>query len=168
MVWGLPRCVCPRESTAPAQGNQSLSRELRASAWKPSSQHAGEKRGVAGLLLGRTERNVVIEAEFPDSVSDTSVAPSNDNTSFVNSPVSSKAQLFNVIGETGFDAIGQWAAYKFTVNESGFYKMSMRYKQNALEGMFICRTIKFAGGQYSSTPTVPFEEAYDIRFDYDR
>ena len=25
-------------------------------AWKPSSQHAGEKRGVARLLLGRTER----------------------------------------------------------------------------------------------------------------
>ena len=25
-------------------------------AWKPSSQHAGEKRGVAGLFLGRTER----------------------------------------------------------------------------------------------------------------
>ena len=25
-------------------------------AWKPGSQHAGEKRGVAGLLLGRTER----------------------------------------------------------------------------------------------------------------
>ena len=24
--------------------------------WKPGSQHAGEKRGVAGLLLGRTER----------------------------------------------------------------------------------------------------------------
>ena len=24
--------------------------------WKPSSQHAREKRGVAGLLLGRTER----------------------------------------------------------------------------------------------------------------
>ena len=53
-------CVWARESTAPAQGNQSLSRELRASALcpglKPSSQHAGEKRGVAGLLLGRTER----------------------------------------------------------------------------------------------------------------
>ena len=28
---------------------------LCAQAWKPSSQHAGEKRGVAGLLLGRTE-----------------------------------------------------------------------------------------------------------------
>ena len=29
---------------------------LGAQAWKPGSQHAGEKRGVAGLLLGRTER----------------------------------------------------------------------------------------------------------------
>ena len=28
---------------------------LCAQAWKPSSQHAGEKRGVAGLLLGRTD-----------------------------------------------------------------------------------------------------------------
>ena len=26
-VWGLPRCVWARESTAPAQGNQSLSRD---------------------------------------------------------------------------------------------------------------------------------------------
>ena len=53
-------CVWARESTAPAQGNQSLSRELRARALcpglEPGSQHAGEKRGVAGLLLGRTER----------------------------------------------------------------------------------------------------------------
>ena len=28
----------------------------RKAKWKPGSQHAGEKRGVAGLLLGRTER----------------------------------------------------------------------------------------------------------------
>ena len=27
VVWGLPRCVWARESTAPAQGNQSLSRD---------------------------------------------------------------------------------------------------------------------------------------------
>ena len=29
---------------------------LDAQAWKPGSLHAGEKRGVAVLLLGRTER----------------------------------------------------------------------------------------------------------------
>ena len=38
VVWGLPRCVWARESTAPAQGNQSLSRELRASALCPGAQ----------------------------------------------------------------------------------------------------------------------------------
>ena len=31
-------------------------RRARSSGWKPGSQHAGEKRGVVGLLLGRTER----------------------------------------------------------------------------------------------------------------
>ena len=33
---------------------------LCAQAWKPGSQHAGEKRGVAGLLLGRTERKSLL------------------------------------------------------------------------------------------------------------
>ena len=30
VVWGLPRCVWARESTAPAQGNQSLQTEEEA------------------------------------------------------------------------------------------------------------------------------------------
>ena len=33
-----------------------INQTKKAQAWKPGSQHAGEKRGVAGLLLGRTER----------------------------------------------------------------------------------------------------------------
>ena len=35
---------------------ESSGQVLCAQASKPSSQHTGEKRGVAGLLLGRTER----------------------------------------------------------------------------------------------------------------
>ena len=31
-------------------------------AWKPGSQHAGEKRGVAGLLLGAPSRARTLEA----------------------------------------------------------------------------------------------------------
>ncbi|MBO5907755.1 MAG: extracellular solute-binding protein [Clostridia bacterium] len=111
----------------------------------------------------------VIEAEFPDSVSDASVSASNDNTSAITYPIAPNAQLFNVIGETGYDAIGQWATYKFTVNQSGMYNLSMRYKQNALQGMFICRSFKLAGGEYglNGTPTSPFKEAENARFDYD-
>ena len=114
----------------------------------------------------------VIEAEFPDLVSDSSVYATNDNSSAANTPSTPKAQLYNVIGENSYSTVGQWAAYKFKVNESGLYKFSMRYKQSALQGMYVCRTIKLAGGEYGtgdgSTPAVPFAEAYNTQFNYDK
>ncbi len=115
--------------------------------------------------------SVRLEAEFPDFVSDASVVASNSNDNAGNWPISSQAQLFNVIGETSYSAVGQWAAYKFTVNESGMYRLGMRYKQDALQGMFICRSVKISGGDYGlsdGSPTAPFLEAQNIRFDYDK
>ncbi|MBQ8289902.1 MAG: extracellular solute-binding protein [Clostridia bacterium] len=112
-----------------------------------------------------------IQAEFPDFVSDSSVAATNDNTSASTFPSVSNAQLYNVIGENSYNTVGQWAAYKFTVNSTGLYKLGMRYKQDALQGMYICRSIKLAGGQYglsNGTPTAPFEEAYNAQFNYDK
>ena len=127
-----------------------------------------------GLYQDKTEYAdpdsvITIEGEFPDFVSDASVAPSNDNTSAINKPAQSGSQIYNVIGETGYSAIGQWAAYKFRVTDTGFYNFGMRYKQNALQGMYVCRTLKLAGGEYGladGTPTVPFKEAYDTQFNY--
>ena len=116
----------------------------------------------------------VIQAEFPDAVSDSSVYATNDNTSASNYPVSSKAQLYNVIGENSYNTVGQWAAYKFTVNKTGLYNISMRYKQSALQGMYICRAIKLVGGKdykyglADGTPTVPFLEAYNAQFNYSK
>ncbi len=111
---------------------------------------------------------ITIEAEFPDMVSDASVAPSNDNTSPVNTPVVSGTQLYNVIGETGFSSVGQWASYKFSVDKTGFYNFGMRFKQSTLQGMYVCRAIKLEGGDYGSggVATAPFSEANDIKFDY--
>ena len=126
-------------------------------------EHAGATKADGGIIT--------LEAEFPYFVSDSSVSGSNDNTSAITYPITPKAQLFNVIGETGFGTVGQWAAYKFTVNKTGFYNLSMRYKQSALEGMFICRTIKLAGGEYGladGSPEAPFAEAYNARFDYSK
>ncbi len=116
----------------------------------------------------------VLQAEFPDFVSDSSVYPTNDNTSCATYPMTSKAQLYNVIGENSYNTLGQWAAYKFTVDKTGLYKISMRYKQSALEGMYICRTLKLAGGDTykygleDGTPAIPFEEAYDTQFQYSK
>ena len=111
---------------------------------------------------------IEIQAEFPDFVSDSSVSATNDNTSAVNYPVSNSAQLYNVIGENSYRTVGQWAAYKFKVNKTGLYNFGMRFKQDALQGMYICRTIKLSGGHYGETPTVPFAEAYQAEFNYNK
>lgn len=112
-----------------------------------------------------------IEAEFPDFVSDTSVSSANDRTSAATYPSESSSAKFNVIGENSYNSVGQWAAYKFRVKESGLYKLSMRYMQSALEGMYVCRALKLAGGSYGlpdGTPAVPFIEAYDAQFNFSK
>lgn len=113
----------------------------------------------------------VIQAEFPDFVSDSSVYPSNDKTSSATYPTASSALLYNVIGKNSYNSLGQWAAYKFTVDKTGLYKLSMRFLQSQLQGMYICRSLKLAGGIYGlddGTPTVPFAEAYDAQFTYSK
>ena len=125
----------------------------------------------------------VIEAEKPDAVSDNSVFMTSDRSSAINSPASAKAQLFNVIGAESYNTVGQWAAYKFTVREDGLYSIAMRFQQSALQGMFVCRTIRLwsenrdpavgvvygvGDGVTSRIPTVPYEEAYKTRFDFSK
>ncbi len=133
--------------------------------------------------VGKGSPKVTIEAEKPLFVSDTSVYMGNDRTSPINSPTSASAQLFNVIGATSFNTVGQWAAYSFTVENDGFYEISARYSQTELQGMFVCRTIRLwssnrdasEGPVYgvgdtaeSATPLVPFSEAYETRFDFNK
>ena len=115
-----------------------------------------------------SNKNIVLQAEFPDYVSDSSVYPTNNNSSPATYPSISSAQLYNTIGENSYNTIGQWAAYTFTVNESGLYKFGARYLQSALQGMYICRTLKLSGGHYGDTPVVPFREAYDFQFNYNK
>ncbi len=117
----------------------------------------------------------LMEAEKPIAVSDSSVYPSNDRSSAITSPSDAAAQLLNVIGKTGYSTVGQWAAYEFTVSESGYYGLTSRFKQTALEGMFASRALKiwssdrsspYKFGEDDGTPTAPFEEAYRMRFNY--
>ena len=132
-------------------------------------QHKANNNGV--LATPTDGEMIEIRAEFPDRISDSSVAPTNDNTSAITTPVAPDCQLFNVIGENSYSAVGQWAAYNFRVTKSGFYNIAMRYKQNSLEGMYVCRAIKLSGGEYGlgdGTPSVPFAEAYGAEFHYSK
>ncbi len=121
-----------------------------------------------GYTAAGVDGNIVLEAEFPDFVSDSSVYASNDKTSSATYPSVPNAQLYNVIGKNSYNTVGQWAAYKFTVSETGLYKFAARYLQSALQGMYICRALKLSGGAYGETAVVPFLEAYDIQFNYNK
>ncbi len=114
-----------------------------------------------------------IEAELPNAVSDNAISPTNDRSSSINSPNVPDAQLYNVIGANSYSTVGQWANYEFTVTDTGLYDIVFRYRQNSLEGMFVSRVIKIwsSDGMYGlpdGTPTVPFEEANGIRFDFSK
>ncbi len=137
-----------------------------------TKSYADYKNSFAGLPDNTTKDSVIrLEAEYPTAVSDTSVYPASDRSSAINSPSSPSSELMNTIGTKGYSTVGQWASYSFKVSESGWYSMTMRYKQNLLEGLYVSRVIKLSGKGYGlpdGTPTVPFKEAYNTRFNYSK
>lgn len=134
----------------------------------PTYAEVLESYRAAGYQTAGSDSYIKIEAEFPYRVSDTSVSASSDRTSAANSPISSSAQLFNVLGSTSYNTIGQWASYQFTVDKTGLYTISLRCKQDKLAGMYTSRAIRLSGGIYGENLAVPFAEAYNARFDYSK
>lgn len=122
----------------------------------------------AGAQPAGSATTIKLEAEMPYLVSDTSVYAANDRTSAVTSPSSPSAQLMNVLGANSYDTIGQWAAYQFTVPKTGLYTISIRCMQTELAGMYTSRALRLAGGVYGDTLAIPFAEAYNVRFNYDK
>ncbi|MBO7293513.1 MAG: extracellular solute-binding protein [Clostridia bacterium] len=156
----------------PAQFDKEISYEDYLAKYAGAVDHAGtpDQDGNLGEIT-------LIEAEFPSNVSDTSVYPSNDRSSAITSPSLPQSQLMNTIGAESYNTVGQWASYRFTVSKSGWYNMTMRYRQNLLDGLFVSRSIKLwssdredknAYGLDDGTPTAPFREAHLTRFNYSK
>ena len=93
-------------------------------------------------------------------MSDESIYAFGNRSSSATLPQSANSQVVNVLGgATNFKTAGQWVAYSFTPEKSGYYNIMARYNQSALAGMFTSRTIKING-------EVLFAEAHNARFDY--
>ncbi len=121
-----------------------------------------------GYTTAGKDAHIKLEGEKPYRVSDTSVYASNDRTSAVTSPSDPSKQLLNVLGANSYDTVGQWASYRFTPEKTGLYTISVRCKQDELAGMYTSRAIRLSGGDYGSSLAVPFKEAYNARFNYDK
>ncbi len=143
-------------------------------------EYLADIRAKAGLhaadVVDSDNTHIMIPAEFPDLVSDSSVAMTSNKNSCITTPSHPSHDKYNVIGANSYNSVGQWAAYEFTPSVTGLYSVTMRYLQNVLDGMFISRAVKITShgeGTYikygiGDTPTIPFAEAYSTRFNYSK
>lgn len=101
---------------------------------------------------------IKIEAEKISLQSDSTVVPVSDQSDPLCSPPSVMKLKNNVIGSS-WSSHGQWLQWDFTVKESGWYNLSLRYKQNGLKGLNVKRKLYLDG-------EVPFAEVAAVSFPY--
>lgn len=85
------------------------------------------------------------------------IASTSDATVF---PKGVTSKVYNHIGATSWDKGGEEISWKFTVKESGLYKIAPRYYQGYANGLSSTRQIKIDG-------VVPFKEFEEVVFTFD-
>ncbi|MBR7092299.1 MAG: extracellular solute-binding protein [Clostridia bacterium] len=101
-----------------------------------------------------------VEAELPYRKSSFSLYPLSDNASAATSPQSPQVARLNTIGSTKWQTAGEWISWEFDAVESGWYQLSLRYRQNVVSGSTVTRALYVDG-------EIPFAEAEQITFAYD-
>ena len=115
---------------------------------------------------------IVIQAEYPGATSSQTIYPVEDRTDGATMPANTACTMLNTLGGEKWQTAGQWVRYSFKVSTSGMYNIAARYRQNVLDGMYTCRTLRISSnGAAVGTPgyydgSVPFLEATQIRFNY--
>ncbi len=113
---------------------------------------------AAGKSAGSDE--IYIAAELPSATSDYTVYPVYDRKSAITEPQHHTKILLNTIGGEKWTKVGQFVEYEIEVASAGMYQIIPRFRQNALDGMYVSRKILIDG-------KVPFEEANYCKFNYD-
>ncbi len=126
------------------------------------AQYQGEKQGTSVIKL---------EAEYANMTSSNTVYPVEDRTSAASSPSDPSRTLLNTIGGEQWQNAGQYITYKFRVGDSGLYNIAARFRQNTLEGLYVCRNLYIysdgiAEGEKGYYDGIPFAEASQLRFNY--
>ena len=94
-------------------------------------------------------------------VSDSSIVPVNDRSSAGTYPQDPARLKLNTIGADKWQGQGQWITWRVRAERKGLYRIALRYKQDLLSGMYVCRSLEINGTQ-------PFREADSLTFAYGR
>ncbi len=109
--------------------------------------------------VGSEKQSIFIEAETPSLKSDPTLFATYDRSGPGTTPSDPVKMRLNTIGQEKFKYHGQWLEYSFEVTKAGLYNISMRVRQNILDGLFCSRRIYIDG-------EVPFAEMDSVRFPY--
>lgn len=111
-----------------------------------------------------TNKNVHIHAEKAYTKSSPTLYPITDRSSSNTEPFDLKLTKKNIIGGDQWKVLGDWISWNFTVEESGYYNISMRARQNLIRGMFSSRIgyISVDGGPNQ----VLFDELNSLKFEF--
>ncbi len=115
---------------------------------------------------------VLLQAEYMGSMSAQTIYPVEDRTDASNLPSDTTRVVLNTMGGEKWQTAGQWVKYSFKVGSSGMYNIASRYRQNVLDGMYVCRALRIESqgvnpgelGYYDGS--IPFFEASQVRFNY--
>ena len=102
-----------------------------------------------------------IQAEDCSGRSDMTIYPISDKTSYATVPQSASVTKLNTIGAGKWQTAGQWIRWDFYVEETGYYKIAPRFRQNIYTSGYTSRRLTI-------DDKVPFKEAENLKFDYSK
>ena len=103
----------------------------------------------------------LLQGEKAVRKSDISLYPTTDRTSCATQPFSENQTRLNTIGGSNWSNPGQWIEWEFDVKSAGLYRIDLRVRQNANQGMRCYRKILL-------DEEVPFSELEQYGFAYRR
>ncbi len=103
---------------------------------------------------------IIVQAEDTKTKTTSSLSPNNDRTSSSTQPYDPTYIVYNTIGGENWATAGQGMTWTVEVEDAGFYKIAMRYKQYLNRGFYSARYVTVNG-------ELPFAEAAEVKFNYD-
>lgn len=105
------------------------------------------------------ETSVTVQGQHMHEKTSPTLYPVVDRTSPLTTPQHHAQLRLNAGGGINYRIVGDWISYQFDVPESGFYHLSMIFKQTYLRGAYVTRRIKING-------EVLFQELQNIPFQF--
>lgn len=120
--------------------------------YKSYAEYSGNAKEYGG-------DSIKLQAEKTNSKSNSSLYPTYDRTNSATEPQSASCILLNTVGKSNWTKIGDYISWKPEIESAGWYKISVRARQNTNQGMYSYRTLRING-------EIPFDEVRYIAFPY--